>query len=84
MSTAMIANAMTKLRKMTRKRRSISSAGDHGNSYRRKYGAKPVDMGCEGFTAAIYVAARSRSTTAKETLPYSASLHVSMTFFRTL
>ena len=32
MSSAMIANAMARLRRMTRKRRSISSDGDHGSS----------------------------------------------------
>ena len=32
MSTAMIANTMARLRRMARKRRSISSDGDHGNS----------------------------------------------------
>ena len=32
MSTAKIANTMARLRKMVRKRRSISSEGDHGSS----------------------------------------------------
>src|SRR6202011_4238174 len=53
MSLGMMANAMTRLRKMVRKRRSISSAGDHGSSYRRKYGGKPVGVRWVGFIADI-------------------------------